>query len=135
MKHLYFLFALFFTMFSMTVTAQTVHSDNNGNGKFNLPPGYRMHSKMKVYDLSHKLKGKLSEEKYTSEDLKFLKNISDADMMQYKDSAPEYYNYYTTGSAFINSLSAKVKTIYSKEELWYIYAFDQNLKNKLTTVK
>ncbi|KGO90065.1 hypothetical protein [Flavobacterium suncheonense] len=134
MKHLYFLLALLFTSFSSVVFAQT-QDLNSDSGKFNLPPGYRMPLKMKVYDLSHKLTGKLSEEKYTSEDLKFLKRISDEELEKYKDQAPDYYNYYKKGTDFINSLSSKVKSIYSKEELWYIYAFDQKLKNKLTTIK
>jgi hypothetical protein len=134
MKHLYFLFALVLMFFSDTALAQNNSSKGNQE-KYNMPPGYQMPIKMKIFDLSHKLNGKHVSESYTQEDLRFLKNIPENEIEKYKMITPEYYQYYITGRAFINSLSPKVKSVYTDAELWYIYAFDQKLKTKLTIIK
>lgn len=100
-----------------------------------MPPGYKLHPKKKIIDLSYKLNlNTYKSHNYSDSDLKFLKEISDADLTLMKTSNPNYYNYIQDGTNFISSLSKKVKEIYTKEELWYIYAFDQNLKNRLTTL-
>jgi len=101
----------------------------------NLPPGYKLHPKKKIIDLSYKLDFNSNDgHNHTESDLKFLKKISDADLNLMKTSNPDYYNYIQNGTNYIGSLSTKVKEMYTNDELWYIYAFDQNLKNRLTTL-
>lgn len=135
MKHLYFLFALVFIFFSDVALAQSNLKKEN-HEKFNLPPGSRLHPKAKIYDLSFKLdKGTTENVSYLQSDLKFLKELSEIEIENQKNENPEYYAYYQAGKNYINALSSKIKHIYTETELWYIYAFDQDLKNKLITVK
>jgi len=133
MKYLYLMFALILFFNTDVSFGQNVTRPVNSNPNYNLPPGYRMHPKKVPYDLSYKLYNTTANREYTQEDLKYLKNISDSELESYKGSA--YYNYYMTAKEFIASLSDKVKAIYTQDELWYIYAFDQKLKNTLTTIK
>lgn len=105
------------------------------DSRFNLPPGYLLHPKKKVIDLSYKLDlNQYVNHNHSESELKFLKNISETDLILMKTSNPEYYNYIQNGTNYISSLSNKVKEIYTKDELWYIYAFDQKLKKRLTTL-
>lgn len=135
MKHLYFLFALVLIFFSDVALAQS-NSEKENQEKFNLPPGTRLHPKAKIYDLSFKLNRSTTENvSYAQSDLKFLKELSEIEIENQKIENPEYYAYYKAGKDYINALSEKIKHIYTETELWYIYAFDQKLKNKLITIK
>lgn len=141
MKYLYSIFVLLCLFFSPNSFGQTSDKDNtsienNANKKFNLPPGAFLQKKFITNaDLSYKLKGETPRIIYLDSDLKIAKTFSSEELESIKDSDPTNYNYYTTANNFFNSLSPKVKGIYSKIELWYIYVFDQDLKNKLVTVK
>ncbi|BCY29465.1 hypothetical protein [Flavobacterium okayamense] len=116
------------------VFAINIYSQTN-NKNYNLPPGYKLHPKKSIIDLSFKLDDtKFTNQDYSNKDLKFLKDIPENEISTLKNSNPEYFKYLENGNLFINSLSDKVKKIYSKEELWYIFAFDQTLKEKLTTI-
>lgn len=127
---------LFFLLFSFCLNAQSkaLYSTSQKT-EFNLPPGYHLHSKTKIIDLSFKLNKSAPVDNYTAKDLKFLKNIPENEIDNYKTQLPDYYQYYIEGLSYINSLSHKVRTIYSKEELWYIYAFDLKLKKQLATIR
>lgn len=141
MKYLYSIFVLLCLFFSSDSFGQTfdkndVNNERNDNVKFNLPPGAFLKKKfMTNIDLSYKLNGGTSTINYHDSDLKIAKNLSDEELESLKEIDPINYNYYTTANIFFNSLSQKVKSIYSKADLWYIYVFDQNLKSKLLTIK
>jgi len=135
MKSLRYFLIVFSLLFANLLLAQNETIQQKEKSVYNLPPGAVLKTKARFIDLSYKLSGKKSGESYTQEDLKFLKDIPESDIEKYKTASPEYYQYYITGRTFINSLSPKVKSIYSDSELWYIYAFDQKLKNKLTIIK
>ena len=68
-------------------------------------------------------------------DLNVIKEFSKEEFENLKNTDVEYYNYYTKGLSFFKGLSDKVKKIYSEKELWYIYVFDQKLKDKLALIK
>ena len=102
---------------------------------YNLPPGYVLSSKRTILDLSFKIDKTKPMLNYDSKDLKVLKNLSSEQVEEYKDKLGDYYDYYKEGIAYINTLSNKVKYIYTIEEIWYIYIFDQKLKDKLLTIK
>lgn len=106
-------------------TNETKQSD------YNLPPGYRLDPNRNVIDLSFKLEGKTLEKDVTQE-IKFLKQVTDDELNL---TSSEYQNYIREGREFIDSLSQKIKSIYNEEELWYIYAFDQKLKNQLSLIQ
>ena len=44
---------------------------------------------------------------------------------------PEHYVYYTEALNYYNSLSINIKRTFTTYELWYVYFFDQELKNNL----
>ncbi len=103
--------------------------------EYNLPPGCVLKQKVKIFDLSYKLENKPSIYSYSQSDLAVIKDIPSSEIENYKNIDLNYYNYYKEGLSFFDSLSSKVKDIYTITELWYIYVFDQDLKNKLITIK
>lgn len=105
------------------------------NYKYNLPPGYKLHPKKKIIDLSYKLNGQESTLDYTNDELEFLKKNSETEIENYKNIDERYYQYLKGGEQFIDSLSSKIKTIYTHKELWYIYAFDQKLREQITAIQ
>lgn len=135
MKYVYSVLILFFLFFNTEVFSQNAKQSSN-EANLNLPPGSRLHPKAKIYDLSFKLnKNGFENVSYLQSDLKFLKDLSDVEIENQKTENPEYYAYYMAGKKYINELSSKVRNIYTVTELWYIYAYDQKLKNTLTTIK
>lgn len=103
--------------------------------EYNLPPGCVLKQKVKFYDLSYKLEDKVSVQNFSQSDLKIIKDIPSSELDNFKNIDQEYYIYYIKGLSFFDSLSNKVKGIYTINELWYIYVFDKDLKNKLITIK
>ena len=112
-----------------------VKAQESKTSNYNLPPGCVLKQKVKLYDLSHKLEGKVSALNFSDSDLLVVKNIPSNQLEEFKNTDPEYYNYYIKGLSFFDSLSNKVKQTYNSTELWYIYVFDQDLKNRLLTIK
>jgi len=115
-------------------TAELVYSQEKKQPtNYNLPPGYTLSESKKIIDLSYKLKGNQSSQTYKDAALKFfLKDLSREELSQ---EPVEYQKYVKKGEAYILSLSDVVKSIYSDAELWHIYAFDQELMEKLKTVQ
>ncbi|MGB6084718.1 hypothetical protein [Moheibacter sp.] len=98
---------------------------------YNLPPGYYLDTQKHIFDLSHKLEGNYDYE-VSVDKLKFLKEVSSEELNQ---TSPEYQQYIKEMNEFVNGLSRKIRDIYSLPELWYVYAFDQELKQRLQTIK
>ena len=98
---------------------------------FNLPPGAKLTKKIKLIDYSFKLDESHNEPltknylaKFKANELESIKSI---DYPKYK--------YYTDANAYFMALSNRVKRAFTVDELWYIYMFDKNLKDKLPTIK
>ncbi|RTY90010.1 hypothetical protein [Flavobacterium sp. GT3R68] len=118
------------------MTAQHASLDKNSTANYNLPPGLSFGKKfITTLDLSYKLHGGTSAVSYQDSELKIAKVFLNNDLEAIKELDPVNYNYYTTANSYFNNLSNKVKNLYTKNELFYIYVFDQNLKNKLLTIK
>ncbi|MCE3279506.1 MAG: Protein of unknown function precursor [Bacteroidetes bacterium] len=101
----------------------------------NLPPGAVINIKSYVsIDYSYKLVEIPSSEPLNYIQGDFLKEIS-KDLADMKVNAPESYKYYTIAQAYYNGLSNKVKTTFTIDELWYIYYYDQKLKNQLQDIR
>lgn len=118
--------------------AQSKISDKNSarEANYNLPPGIVFEKKFSTtIDLSYKLNGGVAAVGYQDSELKFGKVFLNNDLEAIKVIDPVNYNYYTTANSYFNSLSPKVKNLYTANELFYIYVFDQKLKNKLSTIK
>jgi hypothetical protein len=104
--------------------------------KFNLPPGFVFSKKfITTLDLSYKLNGVSNSQNYLDNDLRIGKNFSIDQLVSLKEIDHVNYKYYTTANIYFESLSKKIKEMYTVNELWYIYVFDQNLKNKLLIIK
>ncbi len=114
-------------------TERTINDSSSG---YNIPPGVVFSKKfITTLDLSYKLEGVSNLQSYHDNDLKIGKNLSNDQLESLKEIDPQNYKYYTTANNYFESLSKKIKEMYTKNELMYIYVFDQNLKNKLLTVK
>lgn len=104
--------------------------DNN----YNLPPGVVLQKKgVEKKDLSYKL----NLENYSTNQLadNFLRKFTKEELMQMENNKDEDYFYYKKANEYFLSLSNKVRKIYTYDELWFIYMFDQDLKQKLTNIK
>lgn len=117
----------------MIIVFLTLSTYLNGQEKqYNLPPGYKIVPNYIPINFSYKLEGIKSEKNYTSESLVILKVLTEEEL----ENAPQaYQNYVYKGRKYIESLSEKVKSIYTESEIWYIYAFDKELKNRIKKIK
>lgn len=109
---------------------KTIHSTNN----YNLPPGVVLGMKgVEEKDLSFKLNSNDFEKNEIADN--FLRKFSSEEINQMNIEKGKDYYYYSEANEYFLSLSVKVRKIYNYEELWYIYMFDQSLKNKLISIK
>lgn len=100
--------------------------------QFNLPPGSIVKGDVKIIDYSYKLE---NIEKYENFAFKtdYLYEFSSEELQQMKNQSPAVYGYYMAAVRYFGTLSDRVKKIFTIEELWHIYKFDQALKEKLLT--
>jgi len=114
----------------------TERSSNNSSSSYNIPPGVVFSKKfVTTLDLSYKLNGEANKQHYDDSELRVGKNLTNEQLESLKEIDKVNYEYYTIANTYFNSLSIRIKELYTKNELWYIYVFDQNLKNKLLTIK
>ena len=52
-----------------------------------------------------------------------------------KTESPESYVYYIKADEYYKKLSPKVKAVFSVDDLWNIYMFNQKLKVQLADIK
>ena len=101
-------------------------------GLTNLPPtGKKSVGKYKYIDYEYKLK----ENNKKPIEKRWINKYSDKEFKDLKNTNQELYNYYYNANRYFERLSNRVKSTYTLQELWYIYMFDQGLKNKLSTIK
>ena len=108
----------------------TERATDNSLSNYNLPSGV-VFSKKFITTLN----GPPNKQDYNDYELRVGKKISKEQLESLKEIDVVNYKYYTTANAYFDSLSKKIKEMYTVNELWYIYVFDQNLKNKLLTIK
>ena len=109
-------------------------AQKNVDVNYNLPPGVVLQKKgVEKKDLSYKL----NLENFNNNPLadNFLRKFSADEIIQMENDKGEDYFYYKKANEYFMSLSNKVRKIFTYDELWYIYMFDQSLKNKLTNIK
>lgn len=137
MKNLLSIFFLFCFFSPLCSFGQTnVNEKSSMEKNHNLPPGIVFGKKfITTIDLSYKLNGGVANVSYQDSELKFGKVFLNNDLETIKETDPVNYNYYTTANNYFNSLSQKVKSLYTKNELFYVYVFDQKLKNQLSAIK
>lgn len=110
--------------------------ENNLTENYNIPPGVVFSMKFDTaLDLSYKLNGNANLKSYNDSEIRVGKILSPEQLESLKGIDIANYEYYSSANLYFDTLSEKVKELYTKNELWYIYVFDQNLKNKLTTIK
>lgn len=104
--------------------------------RMNLPPGTILQPKLDVaIDYSYKL-GTISDNVSDAVSAQnFLYDFTDADLAEMKANDFMKYEYYMKANEYYNSLSNKVKSIFTIQELWYVYIFDADLSDKLITIK
>jgi hypothetical protein len=118
-------------IFIMTLVTIVAHSQDIT--KFNLPPGAGFAPKLfQEIDYSYKLSDETLNEPI---ERNYLLKFSETQLEEIKSKDLVTYNYYNTANNYFNNLSKSVKRKFTVKELWYIYIYDQKLKNKLLTVK
>jgi hypothetical protein len=126
-KILIFCFSMFF--FCSISVAQ-----NELKNGVNLPPGVVV-KEIPQINYSHKLNALVDVSANVPVDNGFLKNHSEEDLSEMKKSNFQSYEYYREAVNYYNKLSNKVKATFTGPELWDIYYYDQELKEKLLTIK
>lgn len=114
----------------------SVNSFSQDSKAYNLPPGTQLRSgKFEKIDYSYKLMelpvGVSSRVVYED----FLKNWSDEELEELKNNNKKKYAYYMKAQAYHHKLAEKIKGVFTFDELWYIYMFDEELKQKLSKIK
>ena len=123
-----------FTFLLILLSFQLVQAQKASTNNFNLPPGVVLSKKgVELKDLSYKLNDDNFKNNEVSNN--FLRKFSNEEWSEIETRKGDDYYYYKIANEYFISLSDKVKKIYTYEELWYIYMFDQNLKRKLTTIQ
>lgn len=123
-----------FTFLLILLSFQLVQAQKATANNFNLPPGVVLSKKgIELNDLSYKL----NDDNFMNNEVSnnFLRKFTESELKDMENSKGEDYYYYKSANEYFNSLSEKVRKIYTYDELWYIFMFDQNLKQKLTTIK
>jgi hypothetical protein len=124
MKSLLILIALFFSF-----------SSYSQDQKYNIPPGSVIRKKgVEQIDYSWKLKN-ISQDKAFFKDSNYLVRFTLEELNEMEKNSIDKYNYYKTADNYFKALSPKVKSLFSIDELWYIYMFDETLKEKIKTIK
>lgn len=126
---------ILFLLLILLAVSQT-NAQKSSENNFNLPPGFVFGKKSFIYyDLSYKIDNKMKNFDYEDADLKVAKSFTDSELEEIQKTDLVTYNYYNSAKNYFNELSSKVKNLYTKNELWYIYVFDQKLKERLLKVK
>lgn len=109
---------------------------NNSISNYNIPPGVVFPKKfITTLDLSYKINGTINLQSYNDAELRVGKKLTKEQLESLKQIDSLNFEYYTKANIYFDSLSKRIKDLYTINELWYIYVFDQNLKNKLLTIK
>lgn len=122
------------TFLLILLSFQLIQAQKANVNSFNLPPWVVLSKKgVEVNDLSYKL----NDDNYMNNEIatNFLRKFTESELKDMENSKGEDFFYYKSANEYFNSLSEKIRKIYSYDELWYIYMFDQNLKQKLTTIQ
>lgn len=127
-KHVFFILLLISSSFGFSQTVL------NEEISINLPPGSSMPIKFEFIDYSYKLDNVSSTKCNSLEEKNFLEEFSEEDLIEMKLNSVEKYQYYMKAKSFYNNLSNKIKTLYTIDELWYIYMFDLKLTNKIKSI-
>jgi hypothetical protein len=122
------------TFLLILLSFQLIQAQKANVNSFNLPPRVVLSKKgVEVNDLSYKL----NDDNYMNNEIatNFLRKFTESELKDMENSKGEDFFYYKSANEYFNSLSEKIRKIYSYDELWYIYMFDQKLKQKLTTIQ
>ncbi len=121
-----------FILVLLSITSN--YAQNISELDYNLPPNVVLPKKgVEQIDLSFKLNSVDYQKNELADN--FLRKFSAEEIQQMELEKGKDYYYYNSANKYFMSLSEKVRRIYSYEELWYIYMFDQSLKMKLTALK
>jgi len=119
----------FFALFVCTATfAQQTGKFTYKGKEVNLPPDAIFRPKFfKFIDYSEKLNTVTNQ----SLDKNFMSDFSKEDIHNFKTKYQDEYVYYQEALTYFNKLSDKVNRALTVKELWYVYMYDQELKNNL----
>lgn len=104
-------------------------------GIYNLPPGESIPKDFVFVDYSYKLQNSSIDQIVayaSSQDFLYFLTFEQLDLIKRTDN--EKFEYYQSAKRFYEQLTQYTKTLFTLEELWYIYKYDAKLKEKLVTL-
>jgi hypothetical protein len=103
--------------------------------EYNLPPGESVPQNFVLRDYSYKL-DELTDSMNTTgaekQDFLDFLNYDQLDSLKQNDGSK--FEYYNNARKYFDNLSIRLKIVYSKEELWYIYKYDTQLSSLLKNI-
>ena len=122
-----------FAFVLVLLASSLVNAQNSIENNYNLPPGVVLQKKgVKQNDLSYKLNIVNYQNNQLADN--FLRKFTSEEIIEMENNKGEDYFYYKKENEYFLSLSDKDRKIYTYDELWFIYMFDQDLKQKLTKI-
>jgi len=120
---------MIFTLFvCATATAQQTGKFTFQGKEINLPPDAVFSpNSFKFQDYSSKL-GTVTNQSLKKD---FMADFSKEDIHNFKTKYQDEYAYYQEALIYFDKLSDRVNKALTVKELWYIYIYDQELKNNL----
>jgi hypothetical protein len=132
MKKLTFLFAM--TIFFSGFFAQTKSSQALRDLGYNTPPGVVFGKIDPSFSYADKLNYVSSQVPADYQEPKFMGTMTLEEYLNDQTISQENRAYYQQAKVYFDSLSPKIKTLFSVEELWHIYYFDAVLKENLKSI-
>lgn len=126
---------LFLLSSLVLLLVQVSYAQTDTTSEFDIPPGAVVSKKI---DLDKDFSGKLNELKYQNYandslkvNAKFIKDLTAKDWKNLEEKNPDEFEYYQRALSFYENLNPKVKHVFNTEELWFIYMFRQDIKEKI----
>jgi hypothetical protein len=126
-------FLITFILVSTFSLCQNKINTTDNDLHYDLPPGNMVPSKMKIIDYSYKLEGiheiQPQRKKFNLND--YLLKEEQAALL---DENHLHHEYMVRLEKYYNDLSSRIKTAFTFEEIWHIFAYDKNMKETLLTI-
>lgn len=137
MKRLYVIVVAIFVS-SGCYSQDVQNSESNDlviESNYDIAPGTKLQSKFNTNVDYSSLMEKIDYSIDSYPKFDFFESYSEEGMIELESSNQDYQNYIQRLKNYYDSLSPRVKAVYSFKTIWYVFSYDQELKNKLISIK
>jgi hypothetical protein len=132
MKHLFTILFLITNLSLYTQNKQSFQVQDN----YNIPPNAIIKPKaINSSDYFSKIDNQPDYSRVSNVESDFKKFLSEDNLKDMELNDKESYSYYLEVLKYFDTLSPKVKALFTADDLWNIYMFHNELKNELLNIK